>query len=59
MADIIGLGEFDHFKNHVANVISDNLFADPNMNDVIQIITGKSPMTLTEFIDKNRAGFTA
>lgn len=59
MADIIGLGEFNYFKNHVANVISDNLFADPNMNDVIQTISGKSPMTLAKFIEKNRAAFTA
>jgi len=43
----------------VANVISDNLFVDPNMNEVIQNITGRSPMTLAEFIDKNRSAFAA
>ncbi|MGN8072628.1 NmrA family NAD(P)-binding protein [Mucilaginibacter sp. 22184] len=59
MADIIGLGESDHFKNHVAHVISDHLFAGPHMNDRIRTITGKDPMKLAEFIGKNRAAFEA
>jgi uncharacterized protein YbjT (DUF2867 family) len=59
MADVIGIGGSDHFKNHVANVIGDNLFGEPQINDVIQVITGKSPMSLAEFIDKKRAAFTA
>jgi len=57
MADLIGLGGSDHFKNHVANVIGDSLFAEPNINNVIFNITGKSPMTLAEFIDQNRKAF--
>jgi len=57
MADIIGLGKSDHFKNHVANVISDNLFAEPNWNDVIRNITGKNPISLAEFINQHRAAF--
>jgi NAD(P)H dehydrogenase (quinone) len=59
MADSIGLGGYDHFKNHVSKVIDDNLFGEPGMNDLIEKITGKKPMTLAEFIDKNRAAFTA
>jgi len=59
MANMIGLSGSDHFKNHVANVISDNLFAEPNWNDMIRNITGKSPMTLAEFINQNREAFTA
>lgn len=59
MADLMGLGGSDHFKNHLANVISDDLFGTPDMNDVIEKITGNGPMTLAEFIDKNRAAFTA
>jgi uncharacterized protein YbjT (DUF2867 family) len=57
MADIIGLGESDHFKKHVTNVVSDNLFAEPNWNNIIFNITGKSPKTLAEFIDQNRKAF--
>jgi len=59
MADTIGLGHADHFKNHVAAVVDDNIFGTPNINDVIERITGTSPMTLAAFIDKNRAAFTA
>lgn len=59
MADSIGLGEAEHFKNHVAAVINDGVFSTPNINDVIERITGKSPMTLAAFIDKNRAAFIA
>jgi len=57
MADIIGLGGVNFFKDHVANVMSDNLFADPNMNAAIQDITGESPMTLSRFIEINRSAF--
>jgi len=57
MADIIGLGGSDHFKNHVANVVSDNLFAEPTINDAIFNFTGKRPMTLAEFIDQHRKAF--
>lgn len=59
MADSIGLGQAAHFKDHVASVIIDDIFGMPNMNEVIEKVTGKSPMTLAEFIDKNRTAFTA
>ncbi|MBS1605058.1 MAG: NmrA family NAD(P)-binding protein [Bacteroidetes bacterium] len=59
MADAIGIGGFEHFKDHVAKVISDDLFAEPKINDAIRTITGKIPMTLSEYIDKNRSFFAA
>jgi len=57
MADSIGLGGYDHFKDHVANVVGDNLFA-PDTNQLIEEITGEKPITLAGFIDKNRSAFT-
>lgn len=59
MADSIGLGQAAHFKDHVASVIGDDIFGLPDMNDAIEKITGKSPMSLAEFIDKNRMAFNA
>ncbi|PWV56963.1 NmrA family NAD(P)-binding protein [Chitinophaga sp. S165] len=59
MADSIGLGQAAHFKDHVASVAGDDIFGLPNINDAIEKITGKSPMRLAEFIDKNRMAFTA
>jgi len=58
MADSIGLGSYDHFKNHVANTESDNIFGEPNFNNTIEEITGRPPMTFADFIEKNRAAFT-
>ena len=58
MADSIGLGNYDHFKNHVANTESDNIFGEPNFNNVIEEITRRPPITFADFIEKNRAAFT-
>jgi NAD(P)H dehydrogenase (quinone) len=58
MADIIGLGSVDFFKDHIANVVGDDLFGKPSINDLIQNITGENPITLTQFIEKNRGAFT-
>jgi NAD(P)H dehydrogenase (quinone) len=57
MADSIGWGGYEHFKNHIANVVSDNVFGLPNHNNAIETITGIPPMTLGSFIEKNRAAF--
>jgi NAD(P)H dehydrogenase (quinone) len=59
MADSIGWGGYDHFKNHIGNVVSDNVFGVPNFNNTIEQLTGQRPMTLAEFIDKNRSAFAA
>jgi uncharacterized protein YbjT (DUF2867 family) len=58
MSDSIGLGSYDHFKNHVANTQSDNIFGTPNFNNTIEEITGMRPMTFADFIEKNRPAFT-
>jgi uncharacterized protein YbjT (DUF2867 family) len=58
MSDSIGLGSYDHFKNHVANTQSDNIFGPPNFNNTIEEITGIRPMTFADFIEKNRPAFT-
>lgn len=57
MADSIGLGGYDHFKIHVANVQGDNLFGPPNFNTQVEEITGMPPMTFAEFVEKNRSAF--
>lgn len=59
MADSIGWGGYDHFKNHISNTQSDNVFGVPNFNHAIETITGIPPMTLASFIEKNKAAFTA
>ena len=59
MADSIGLGSYDHFKNHVANTQGDNIFGAPNFNNTIEEITGVGPISFASFIEKNRAAFTA
>lgn len=59
MADSIGLGSFEHFKNHVRNVEDDNIFGAPNFNNTIEDISGIPPITFASFIEKNRATFIA
>lgn len=58
MADSIGLGSYDHFKDHVANTQADNIFGVPNFNNKIEEITGMPPITFADFINKNREAFT-
>jgi len=57
MANFIGLGNDDYFKNHVANTQGDNIFGAPNFNQKIEEITGIPPITLANFIEKNRTAF--
>ncbi len=59
MADSIGLGSFDHFKDHVRNTQDDNIFGAPDFNNAIEDITGVPPITFASFIEKNRAAFIA
>ena len=59
MADSIGWGQYDHFKNHISATEGDNVFGGVNQNDVIESITGQKPMSLAAFINKNRAAFSA
>jgi uncharacterized protein YbjT (DUF2867 family) len=59
LADSIGMGSYDHFKNHIANTQGDNIFGTPNFNNVIEEITGTKPMAFAVFIEKNRAAFIA
>lgn len=59
MADSIGLGNYDHFKIHVRDTQGDNIFGTPNFNNAIEEITGIPPITLGDFIEKNRAAFIA
>ena len=59
MADSIGLGGYDHFKNHVAKTQGDHIFEAPHFNNTIEEITGVRPMSFASFIEKNRAAFTA
>jgi uncharacterized protein YbjT (DUF2867 family) len=58
MADSIGLGNYDHFKKHVAHTQSDNIFGAPHFNNTIAEITGVPPMSFADFIKKNRAAFS-
>ncbi|HTI92878.1 MAG TPA: NmrA family NAD(P)-binding protein [Puia sp.] len=58
MADSIGLGDYDHFKDHVANTQNDNIFGLPNFNNKVEEITGVPPMAFADFIEKNRSAFT-
>lgn len=58
MADLIGLGNYDHFKNHISHTQGDNIFGLPNFNNKIEEITGEAPMSFAGFIEKNRAAFT-
>jgi hypothetical protein len=57
MADSIGLGSFDHFKNHVRDTQVDDIFGPPNFNHAIEVITGIPPKSLGSFIEKNREAF--
>ncbi len=57
MADSIGLGSYEHFKNHVTATQIDDIFGTPNSNNAIEEITGIPPISLSSFINKNRAAF--
>ena len=57
MADLIGIGGYDYFKDHIAKTEGDNIFGLPNFNHKIEEITGVAPMTFSTFIEKNRAAF--
>ena len=59
MADAIGLGSYDHFKEHVRDTQMDDIFGLPDFNNAIEAITGIPPMSLVSFIEKNRAAFGA
>jgi uncharacterized protein YbjT (DUF2867 family) len=55
MADWIGWGGYDHFKNHVKAVEGDHVFGGENNN--IEKLGGQPPMSLASFIEKNREAF--
>lgn len=55
MADLIGIGGYDHFIDHISKTAGDNVFGLPNINHAIEEITGIPPMSFRRFIDKNRA----
>ncbi len=57
MADSIGLGSYEHFKNHVRDTQTDDIFGTPNFNTAIEEITGIPPISLGSFINKNREAF--
>ena len=57
MADLIGIGGYDYFKDHIAKTEGDNIFGLPNFNHKIEEITGVAPMTFSTFIEKKRAAF--
>lgn len=59
MADLIGLGGYDYFKDHVGKTERDNIFGLPNFNNKIEELTGKPPISFAEFIKKNSAAFFA
>lgn len=57
MADLIGTGGYDWFKNHIAKTVGDNLFGLPNFNHKIEELTGQPPITFAQFLEKNRTAF--
>jgi NAD(P)H dehydrogenase (quinone) len=59
MADLIGLGGYDYFKDHVGKTERDNIFGLPNFNNKIEELTGRPPISFAEFIKKNSAAFIA
>jgi NAD(P)H dehydrogenase (quinone) len=59
MADLIGIGGYDYFKDHIGKTEGDNIFGLPNFNNKIEELTGKKPITFSEFIEKNRSAFIA
>ncbi|WP_214072979.1 NmrA family NAD(P)-binding protein [Mucilaginibacter sp. dw_454] len=59
MADLIGIGGYDYFKDHVGKTEGDNIFGLPSFNNKIEELIGKKPITFAEFIEKNRAAFIA
>jgi NAD(P)H dehydrogenase (quinone) len=59
MADLIGIGGYDYFKDHIGKTQGDNIFGLPNFNNKIEELTGKPPISFADFIEKNRAAFTS
>lgn len=59
MADLIGIGGYDYFKDHIGKTEGDNIFGLPNFNNKIEELTGKPPISFADFIGKNRAAFTS
>lgn len=57
MADLMGIGGYDYFINHIGKTEGDNLFGLPNSNDNIEKITGLAPMSFTNFLERNRSAF--
>jgi uncharacterized protein YbjT (DUF2867 family) len=58
VAEMQSSGLSPRFTQHVASVaqdFQDGIFA--GTNDVIEMVTGKPPMTLEEFVERNRAKF--
>lgn len=58
MSDLMGIGKYDYFKDHVDKTGGDDIFGLPNFNHKIEEITGKKPISFAEFINKNRSAFT-
>lgn len=59
MADLIGLGGYDYFKDHIGKTQGDDVFGLPNFNHKIEEITGIPPISFAEFIKKNSTAFIA
>ena len=59
MADFIGIGSYDYFKDHVGKTESDHIFGLPNFNNKIEELTGTPPISFAEFIKKNSSAFIA
>ncbi len=59
MADLMGIGDNDFYKDHFEKTVGDNLFGTPNFNNRIEEITGTAPIAFSEFIEKNRSAFIA
>lgn len=59
MANLMGIGGYDHLVAHIGSTEGDNVYGPPNFNHAIEEITGIPPMSFHQFIEKNRAAFIA
>jgi NAD(P)H dehydrogenase (quinone) len=60
VTEMQGSGRDPRFIQHIASVArdyQDGIFA--GTNDIVEMITGKRPLTLEEFVERNRAKFAA